>query len=303
MALTLSYVNLSRTGVSLNASVERVSDGFFYDASDSTFKALADITGTNWRVTLTEGTTIQLGSWTGSIASTPVAQFSNGRYRVRVHNAADSDKTVVGGDVFMHEGDEVDVDADILDTAGYDSAATINLKLGSYSGASGDNNNVRDDIAASGANNIALSVLAGEFQVTADIGTTGSSISKSFSLPAKREHRKKWSFTIKKLDGTAINLASTKVRFFVQDVAGQASTTRIDYNSTDNPTRVNITDAANGKFEVILFDTDTDLSETGGDGTGIYYAEFLWDELSNGQYQLLAAGDLVIEKGADLLVG
>lgn len=86
-----------QSGSSLGISVEQLSTGSFYDFSTTsstaqTFVALA--TAATPIDPLPEGTGILLGSYSLTFTSTPIAQWTNGYYAVRIHNTASSNITV-----------------------------------------------------------------------------------------------------------------------------------------------------------------------------------------------------------------
>lgn len=275
-------------------------DNLVYDASDGTFKAIGSITGTNWDIGLTEGTTIYLGRWKGSISSTPIAQFSDGQYIGAVHDASDSNKSLAAGEVYFKAGDEVHLDIAPSQNIGYDADATVHAKLGGFDGGT---DNVKDKLADLGGNNILLSVAPGEYQIISNIGQVGQTVPSSFAFAVLHEHAWRVDFTVKKLDGTSINLTNTRVRFLVQDSAGDGQTIRIDINTTTDPSKINFSDAANGKFYIELTRSDTNISVTGGDGAGSYYAEILWDQNLNGEYKAFAVGRFNVQAAGDILAG
>lgn len=129
MSLQVFVTSKGDIGKTLSFSLCKVAtggaDGNFFDFSDSQFKAFGSITGTNWRGTLTERTNPGTGSWTGGITSTPIAQFADGKYRITVHDNADSNKSLAGLELFFQAGDEVGLDARILTTVGYDADSTL----------------------------------------------------------------------------------------------------------------------------------------------------------------------------------
>ncbi len=72
------------TAATLAFSVERLADLKLYDFSDATFKASPVLP----TATLPEGTGIHAGQYASQIASTPIAQWTDGDYVVTVHDAA-----------------------------------------------------------------------------------------------------------------------------------------------------------------------------------------------------------------------
>ena len=166
MSLEVFVTSKGDTGKTLSYSLCKVTaggaDGNFFDFSASTFKAFGSIPGTNWRGTLTERTNPGVGSWTGGITSTPVAQFADGKYRMTVHDNADSNKSLAAVELFFHVGDEVELDAQILTTVGYDVDATVHEKIdgpavGGYTGDVGSN--IKADLAATANNALIISVV------------------------------------------------------------------------------------------------------------------------------------------------
>lgn len=298
MSLNIFFGSSTRTGTTLAFSIERLSDGFCFDFSDSQFKDRSSVAGTNYRGTLSEGTAEKLGTWKGSITSTPEAQFSDGTYYVRVHNTADADMTLAPGEVEMKNSNEVRQRIDILETVGEDSAGiTVHQKLGDLS----------DEIAASASVNVALSILPGEFLVIADLEKTGTSTSDSaLGFPVLEEHAKRWTISVKTLAGVALDLTNTVIRFVVAETKGQSGTIRLDYKSSTDTSKVSIYDPTNGKFRITIDQADTDAPTfpnptTGGDGAGLYPMELLWDRNNNGTYELLVSGTFTIGKGVDIV--
>ena len=93
------------TGSMLGYSIERLSDGLFYDFSNGTFAA-SPATPING---LPEDTGIFLGRYKATLSTTPVAQFSDGDYVATVHDQAASNKVVAELAVTMHLGDDATV--------------------------------------------------------------------------------------------------------------------------------------------------------------------------------------------------
>lgn len=75
------------TGLTIYFSVERVSDGFYWDTSDSTFKAKGSITGTNDHIALTEDAD-EPGRYIITQATAEVAQWLDGNYKCIIRNSA-----------------------------------------------------------------------------------------------------------------------------------------------------------------------------------------------------------------------
>src|SRR5438046_1709 len=93
------------TGSSLGYSIERLSDGTFFDFNDSTFKPTP--------TTLVAALLEDLGSFAGrykvTLASTPTSQFTDGDYVVTVHNSASANIVVGELAVVMHAGSDTTV--------------------------------------------------------------------------------------------------------------------------------------------------------------------------------------------------
>ncbi|HWE39235.1 MAG TPA: hypothetical protein VG406_21985, partial [Isosphaeraceae bacterium] len=86
---------------SLGYSIERLSDGLYYDFAGGTFTA-TPATPIN---TLTAGTGNYIGLYRDTIATTPVAQFSNGEYAINLHNTAASNQVIGVLSAQMYNGD------------------------------------------------------------------------------------------------------------------------------------------------------------------------------------------------------
>lgn len=93
------------TGSALGYSIERLSDGLFYDYGDSTFK----LNPVTWIRALIEGTGIFVGRYSDTLTPTPSNQFTDGEYCISIHDTANNN-TIVGqlSDV-MHAGDDAPV--------------------------------------------------------------------------------------------------------------------------------------------------------------------------------------------------
>lgn len=86
-----------QSGSSLGISVEQLSTGSFFDfsttsSSAQTFVALA--TAATPIEPLPEGSGILLGSYSLTYAATPIAQWANGDYAVRIHNSSSANITI-----------------------------------------------------------------------------------------------------------------------------------------------------------------------------------------------------------------
>jgi hypothetical protein len=90
------------TGSNLGYSIERLSDGTFYDFSSSTFVA----SPTTPIASLPEDSGIFAGRFKLTLTSTPNSQFTDGDYVVTVHNQAFSSVVVAELAATMHNGDD-----------------------------------------------------------------------------------------------------------------------------------------------------------------------------------------------------
>jgi hypothetical protein len=90
------------SGSSLGYSIERLSDGTFFDFNDSTFKP----TPTTLIVTLPEDAGNFVGRYKATLASTPPAQFTDGDYAVSIHNGGSANSVVGELSVVMHAGSD-----------------------------------------------------------------------------------------------------------------------------------------------------------------------------------------------------
>jgi hypothetical protein len=93
------------TGSKLGYSIERLSNGSFYDFSTSTFVA----SPTTPIATLPEDTGIFAGRFKLTLTPTPSTQFTDGDYVVTVHNQAASSAVVAELAATMHAGDDATV--------------------------------------------------------------------------------------------------------------------------------------------------------------------------------------------------
>ena len=90
------------TGSSLGYSIERLSDGTFFDFNDSTFKTAP----TTLIAALPEDTGSFAGRYKLTLASTPAAQFTDGDYVVTIHNSGAVNIVVGELAVVMHAGND-----------------------------------------------------------------------------------------------------------------------------------------------------------------------------------------------------
>jgi hypothetical protein len=123
MPLRIRYQYL--TGSSLGYSIERLSDGAFFDFNDSTFKT----TPTTLIAALPEDTGSFIGRYKLTLASTPAAQFTDGDYAVSIHNSGAVNVVVGQLAVVMHAGN----DGTVIPGAGGASDPWTTALPGSYS--------------------------------------------------------------------------------------------------------------------------------------------------------------------------
>jgi hypothetical protein len=93
------------SGSALGYSIERLSDGTFFDFSNQTFVA----SPSTLVATLPEDTGSFAGRYKLTLASTPVTQFTNGDYVVTVHNTAAGNLVVGELAVVMFAGNDATV--------------------------------------------------------------------------------------------------------------------------------------------------------------------------------------------------
>ncbi len=112
------------TGSTLGYSIERLSDGTFYDFSNSTFTAIPS----TLIASLPEDSGSFLGRYKVTLASTPTTQFTDGDYVVTIHNTVTNN---VAGElaVVMHSGSDSTV---IPSTSGGGIDPWATLLPGSY---------------------------------------------------------------------------------------------------------------------------------------------------------------------------
>ncbi len=101
------------TGSNLGYSIERLSDGKFYDFSTSAFVA----TPATPISTLPEDSGNFLGRYKLTLTPTPVSQFTDGDYAVTVHNQASANVVVAELGSTMHAGDDATVIPQPIGTA------------------------------------------------------------------------------------------------------------------------------------------------------------------------------------------
>jgi hypothetical protein len=93
------------SGSALGYSIERLSDGTFFDFNDSTFKA-----GPTTLISiLPEDTGSFAGRYKTILASTPTTQFTDGDYVVTIHNTTSGNAVVGELAVVMHAGNDATV--------------------------------------------------------------------------------------------------------------------------------------------------------------------------------------------------
>src|SRR5437764_489577 len=93
------------TGSKLGYSIERLSDGTFFDFADSTFKAAPGTPTAG----LPEDTGIFAGRYKLTLTPTPQAQFSDGDYTITIHDQSASNAVVAELSSTMHAGDDAPV--------------------------------------------------------------------------------------------------------------------------------------------------------------------------------------------------
>src|SRR5947209_15534212 len=98
MPLRVRYQYTS--GSSLGYSIERLSDGTFFDFNDSTFKS----SPTTPISALPEDTGSFVGRYKLTLASTPTSQFTDGDYALTIHNTFTANTVVGQLPVVMHAG-------------------------------------------------------------------------------------------------------------------------------------------------------------------------------------------------------
>jgi hypothetical protein len=108
MSLRIRFQYL--TGATLGYSIERLSDGTFWDFASSggtagTFTA----NPTTLIQPLPEDTVNFVGRYKATLASTPGAQFTDGTYAVTIHNTVASNQVAAELSVVMHGGDDAPV--------------------------------------------------------------------------------------------------------------------------------------------------------------------------------------------------
>jgi len=88
MSLVVDFAHSAGTGgLTIYFSIERVSDGYYFDTSDATFKAKASIAGTDDHIAMTEDAD-EVGRYLKTQATTSPAQFLDGNYKCIIRNSA-----------------------------------------------------------------------------------------------------------------------------------------------------------------------------------------------------------------------
>ena len=119
MALRVRYSY--PTGSQLGYSIERLSDGLFFDFADATFKA----SPTTTVATLPEDSSDFLGRYKLTFSPTPAAQFTDGSYTVTIHDRRTSNAVVAELAVVFHNGDDLATFATGSTASGGDPWATV----------------------------------------------------------------------------------------------------------------------------------------------------------------------------------
>lgn len=99
MALEISTTQA--TGMTLAATIERLSDGYFWNPVAVAFQSAP--AWADKYIALTPGASENAGTYTVSVASLGNA----GACRVRIHDTGSSNATIAAGDVYILSGDEV----------------------------------------------------------------------------------------------------------------------------------------------------------------------------------------------------
>lgn len=106
LIVDLAYGETSRT---LYFSVERQSDGYYWDTSDNTFKAKGSIAGTNDHITLPEDGD-ETGRYLKELATTQIAQWIDGDYKCIIREtivSPSSDTLLAIQQKYLKDQDEV----------------------------------------------------------------------------------------------------------------------------------------------------------------------------------------------------
>lgn len=97
------------SGSSLGVSVEQLSTGSFFDfsTSGSTAQTFVPLASAATPIEpIPEGTGITLGSYSLTYAATPIAQWTNGDYAVRIHNSNSANMTIGMIGATIWDGDD-----------------------------------------------------------------------------------------------------------------------------------------------------------------------------------------------------
>ena len=119
MALRVRYSY--PTSSQLGYSIERLSDGLFFDFADATFKA----SPTTTVAALPEDSSDFLGRYKVTLSPTPMAQFTDGSYTVTIHDRQTSNAVVAELAVVFRNGDDLPTFATGSTASGTDPWATV----------------------------------------------------------------------------------------------------------------------------------------------------------------------------------
>lgn len=117
MALRIRFQYV--TGMKLGYSVERLSDGYLWDATNRKFQSAPGLPISN----LTESTSPFQGLYRDTIASTPVTEFSNGHYAIAIHRRDNANQVISVLMSSMVNGDDNSVVSGSTGNGGIDVSA------------------------------------------------------------------------------------------------------------------------------------------------------------------------------------
>lgn len=105
---TIYITFVGGSGLTLKATIERLADGYFREDDTETFDT--GLAFSDKDITLTEGSSENAGTYTTTVTAT---NWSDGKYRIRIHNTAASNIAIGVVDINVRDGEEVVADNDL----------------------------------------------------------------------------------------------------------------------------------------------------------------------------------------------
>lgn len=126
--VAISHVNAT-SGLSLSVTIERLSDGYFFNPTTSLFQAA--LTFTQKKIALSEGVNENAKCYTASVSnvSGPTGLVDPGLVRIRVHNEGAANETIDAFEGHVVANEFVRLDRNVSTRATPDEVATELLTL------------------------------------------------------------------------------------------------------------------------------------------------------------------------------